>query len=306
MKKYRMSFILFFLVALLAYPTMTTAETKKIDAVEVDICIIGGDNHFVYKIPKHLHNDTTYFEMKDYIETSLSSHWKVEDAHYETNQSNVAYTFFIEDLFQERQNGQLKISIPYSILVGMFGEDEGIQLRIMASKLTNWKVNAKEWTSLGFVQPFTFLSEREYVFEGAVNELLQQRVGHLDGSFAKGQMILYSVIYFSFILVQVASCLFLARRLKNRILQFPEEIQHFRKLNYMYQIIPLMIITAQIVFLVMSGLLTAFGLYFNPGIDLLFIVGPVLLNIIVLPMFFVTTEREISKELRNNSVGTGM
>lgn len=122
--------------------------------------------------------------------------------------------FFIEDLFQERQNGQLKISIPYSILVGMFGEDEGIQLRIMASKLTNWKVNAKEWTSLGFVQPFTFLSEREYVFEGAVNELLQQRVGHLDGSFAKGQMILYSVIYFSFILVQVASCLFLARRLK--------------------------------------------------------------------------------------------
>ncbi len=47
-----------------------------------------------------------------------------------------------------------------------------------------------------------------------------------------------------------------------------------------------MIITAQIVFLLMSGLLTAFGLYFNPGIDLLFIVGPVLLNIIVLPMFF--------------------
>ncbi|QDQ03083.1 hypothetical protein FOH38_23005 [Lysinibacillus fusiformis] len=306
MKKCQMSFILFFLIAIIVYPMTTIAETLQTDAVEVDICIIGGDNHFVYKIPKRLHNDTTYFEMKDYIENSLSSHWKVEKAHYETNQSNVAYTFFIEDLFQEKQNGQLKISIPYSILVGMFGEDEGIQLRIMASKLTNWKVNAKEWATLGFAQPFTFLSEREYIFEGAVNELLQQRVGHFDGSIVKGQMILYSVIYFSFVLVQVATCLFLAKRLKNRILQYPEDMHHFRKLNYMYQIIPLMIITAQIIFLVMSGLLTGFGLYFNPGIDLLFIVGPVLLNIIMLPMFFVTTEYDISKELRNNSLDMDM
>ncbi|MGN4124938.1 hypothetical protein ACMGD3_07960 [Lysinibacillus sphaericus] len=301
----KLSFILLFLVAMMAYPMTSTAETWKTDAVEVDICIIGVDNHFVYKIPKHLHNDTTYFEMTDYLKGSLSRHWKVKKAHYETNQSNVAYTFFIEDLFQKKQNGQLKIAIPYSILVGMFGEEENIQLRIMASKLTNWQVNATEWASLGFVQPFTLLSEREYVFGGAVNELLQQRVGHLDGSIVKGKMILYSVIYFSFILWQVATCLFFARCLKKRILQRPEEMHQFRKLNYMYQIMPLMIIIAQIVFLVMSGLLTAFGLYFNPGIDLLFIAGPILLNIIVLPMFFVTTEHEISKELRNNSLDTG-
>lgn len=304
MKKYGVSFVLLLLLILMFYPISTAA--KVTDGVEVDICIIGGDNHFVYKIPKNLHKDTAYNEMKNYIETSLSSHWKVQKAHYEMNQSNVAYTFYIEDLFQMKQDGQLKLSIPYKILVGMFGENDQIQLRIIASKLTDWTVNAKEWAALGFVPSFTFLSEIEYVFDGAVNELLLQRVGHFDGAIDKGQMVLYSIFYFGFIFVQMVACLLLARSLKKRILRHPEDMHQYRKLLYTYQLIPLAIIFAQIVFLVMSGLLTAFGLYFTPGIDLLLIVGPILLNLIVMPMFFVTTESEISKELRNKTLGTDM
>ena len=133
------------------------ATAKTADSVEVDVCIIGGDNHFVYKIPKQLHNTIAYDEMKETIEQSLSSYWKIQTAHYEENNSSVEYTFFIEDLFQMKQQGQLKLSIPYSILVGMFGEDEAIQLRIMASKLTHWTVNAKEWASFGFAQPHYFV-----------------------------------------------------------------------------------------------------------------------------------------------------
>ena len=63
-------------------------------------------------------------------------------------------------------------------------------------------------------------------------------------------------------------------------------MHQFRKLNYMYQIIPLMIIGVQIVFLVMSGLLTAFSVYFSPGMDLLLIIVPILFTIILLPTFF--------------------
>lgn len=147
-----------------------------------------------------------------------------------------------------------------------------------------------------------FLSEREYVYEGAVQELLNQRVGHFDGTIQKSQLLVYSVIYFSFMAIQLLACLILSRRLKRKVIKNPDNLHQFRKLNYMYQLVPILIIVAQIVFLVLSGLITAFGLYFSPGIDLLVIVGPVLLNIILLPTFFVTTESEISRELNNNSL----
>ena len=142
----------------------------------------------------------------------------------------------------------------------------------------------------------TLLSEREYVYEGPVNELLQQNTGNFDGMIDKGQLIIRSVIYFSFNLLQMAACLLLARRLKKQLLQYPEKMHQYRKLSYTYQLIPLLIIIAQIIFVVMSGLLTAFGLYFRPGIDLLLIVTPILLSIIVMPMVFVATEHEVSKE----------
>ncbi|MEK5332781.1 hypothetical protein [Lysinibacillus sp. FSL W8-0992] len=306
MKRSVLTLILFFLVAISMYPMTAIAKTIVKNPVEVDICIIGSDNHFVYKIPKQLHNNMQYNEMKNDIEASLASHWKVESAHFETKQSDVFYTFFIGDLFQEKQDGQLKLSIPYRTLVGMFSEDEAIQLRIMASKLANWQVNAKEWSTFGFDQPLTFLSEREYIYNGAVNELLQQRVAHFDGAIAKQQMILRSIMYFSFIIVQIFTCLILSKRLKKRIIQHPENMHQFRKLNYLYQLIPLLIVIAQIAFLVMSGLLTAFGLFFSPGIDLLFIVGPILVSIILLPIFFVATENEISKELHDKTLGSNM
>jgi len=290
----------------MAYPITAIATPIKKDAVEVDICIIGSDNHFVYKIPKQLHNDTPYYEMKNDIEASLASHWQVESAHFETNQSNVAYTFFIKDLFQKKQDGQLKLSIPYRTLLGMFHDDESIQLRIMASKLTDWQVNRKEWATLGFVQPLTYFSESEYVYNGAVNELLRQRVAHFDGAIAKRQMVLTTVIYFCFILVQIVACWILSRRLKRRIIQHPEEMHQFRKLNYMYQIIPLLIVVGQIIYLVMSGLLTAFGLFFSAGIDLLFMVGPILLTILMLPIFFVTAEKEIARELHDNPLSADL
>jgi len=290
----------------MSYPMTTIAKNFENDVVKVDICITGGDNHFIYKIPKHLHNNTPYYEMKNNIESSLARHWKVGNAHYEAQQSDVIYTFFINDLIHEQQDGQMKVAIPYNILVGMFDKNEPIQLRILASKLTNWKVNAKDWATLGFEEPFNYFSDQEYVFEGAVNELLQQRVGHFNGTVMKGQMVLKSVIYFNFMIAQLIACIILSRRFKKRIIEDPETMHQFRKLNYMYQIIPLMIIVMQIVFLVMSGLLTAFSLYFKPGIDILLIVGPIVVNIILLPMFFVTTESEISKELEYNSFGTGM
>lgn len=299
MLKKRLVLIVLFCVLIMSLVTLkTTAMTT--DSVEVDVCIIGGDNHFVYKIPKHLHNAIAYDEMKENIEQSLSSHWKIQTGHYEENNSVVEYTFFIEDLFQLKKKGQLKLTIPYSILVGMFGEDEAIQLRFVASKLTNWTVNAKEWSSFGFAQPLTYLSEREYVYKGPVNELLQQRTGNFDGMIDKVQMVLRCVIYFSFILLQVVACLLLSRRLKKQLLQYPEKMHQYRKLSYMYQFIPILIIIAQIIFVVTSGLLTAFGLYFKPGIDLLLIVTPILLSIIVMPMVFVATERDVSKELWEN------
>ncbi|MFJ7666473.1 hypothetical protein ACIQXI_05155 [Lysinibacillus sp. NPDC097195] len=306
MKRSLLSLILFFLVATMVYPLTTVASPIEKDAVEVDICIIGSDNHFVYKIPKQLHNDMPYTKMKNNIEASLASHWQVESAHFETNQSNVAYTFFIKDLFQKKKDGQLKLSIPYRTLVGMFRDDESIQLRIMASKLTDWKVNRKEWATLGFAQPLTYFSESEYVYNGAVNELLQQRVAHFDGVIAKRQMILSTVIYFSFIVLQLVACWILSRRLKRKIILHPEEMHQFRKLNYMYQIIPLLIVVGQILYLVMSGLLTAFGLFFSAGIDLLFMVGPILLSILLLPIFFVTTEKEIAKELQDNPLSADL
>jgi len=305
-KRSVLSLILFFLVAFMAYPITAIATPIKKDAVEVDICIIGSDNHFVYKIPKQLHNDTPYYEMKNDIEASLASHWQVESAHFETNQSNVAYTFFIKDLFQKKQDGQLKLSIPYRTLLGMFHDDESIQLRIMASKLTDWQVNRKEWATLGFVQPLTYFSESEYVYNGAVNELLRQRVAHFDGAIAKRQMVLTTVIYFCFIVVQIVACWILSRSLKRRIIQHPEEMHQFRKLNYMYQIIPLLIVVGQIIYLVMSGLLTAFGLFFSAGIDLLFMVGPILLTILMLPIFFVTAEKEIARELHDNPLSADL
>ena len=299
MLKKRLVLIVLFCVLLMSLVTLkTTAMTTN--SVEVDVCIIGGDNHFVYKIPKHLHNAIAYDEMKENIEQSLSSHWKVQTGHYEENNSVVEYTFFIDDLFQLKKKGQLKLSIPYSILVGMFGEDEAIQLRFVASKLTDWTVNAKEWSSFGFAQPLTYLSEREYVYEGPVNELLQQNTGNFDGMIDKVQMVLRCVIYVSLILLQAVACLFLSKRLKKQLLQYPEKMHQYRKLSYSYQLIPVLLIIAQIVFIVMSGLLTAFSLYFRPGIDLLLIVTPILLSIIVIPMVFVANENKIFKESWEN------
>ncbi|MGE7674397.1 hypothetical protein ACQKMV_12550 [Lysinibacillus sp. NPDC094403] len=306
MKKKGLPLILFFIVVIMSYPMTTIAKNFENDAVKVDICIIGGDNRFVYQIPKHLHNNTPYVEMKNNIESSLASHWKIGDARYEAHQKDVAYTFSIKDLINEKQDGQMKVAIPYTFLVGMFGENDAVQLRISASKLVDWKANAKDWATLGFVELPTYFSEQEYVYEGAVNELLQQRVGHFNGTFMKRQMVQQSVIYFSFIIAQLIACICLSRRLKKRIIENPENMHQFRKLNYMYQIIPIMIIGVQIVFLVMSGLLTAFGLYFSPGIDLLLIIGPILFNIILLPMFFVMIESEVSKELDNNSFGSNI
>ncbi|MFJ7954051.1 hypothetical protein ACIQZG_21345 [Lysinibacillus sp. NPDC096418] len=284
------------LLAILVF-TLFSVETtaKTADSVKVDVCIIGGDNHFVYKIPKPLHGLNGYDEMKDNIEQSLASNWKIQTAHYEVNDSVVEYTFFIEDLFQVQKKGELKLAIPYNILVGMFGEDEAVQLRIMASKLTNWTVNAKEWASFGFAQPLTFLSESEYVYEGPVNELLQQNVGNFDGTIDKVQMMLRSVVFVSFILLQVVACLFLAGRFNKLLLKYPEKVHKSRKLRYKYRFIPVVIIIAQIVFVVMSGLFTAFSLYFKPGIDLLLIVTPILLSIIVMPMVFVANEHKVSK-----------
>ncbi|MGE7693954.1 hypothetical protein ACQKNC_07515 [Lysinibacillus sp. NPDC094177] len=306
MKKKGLPLILFFIVVIMSYPMTTIAKNFENDAVKVDICIIGGDNRFVYKIPKHLHNNTPYVEMKNNIESSLASHWKIGDARYEAHQTDVAYTFSIKDLINEKQDGQMKVAIPYTFLVGMFGENDAVQLRISASKLVDWTANAKDWATLGFVELPTYFSEQDYVYEGAVNELLQQRVGHFNGTVMKGQMVQQSVIYFSFIIAQLIACICLSRRLKKRIIENPENMHQFRKLNYMYQIIPIMIIGVQIVFLVMSGLLTAFGLYFSPGIDLLLIIGPILFNIILLPMFFVMIESEVSKELDNNSFGSNI
>lgn len=301
MKKGILSLIVFFLIAMIMSPLTTKAKMVDQEKVEVEICLIGSDNHFVYKIPKRLHKDIPYTEMRNGIQASLASHWKIEEAHYEANKSDVAYTFYIGDLFQEKQDGQLKVSIPYRILLGMFGEQDPIQLRILASKLSNWTVNTKDWTALGFMEPFTFLSEREYIYEGAVDDLLNQRVGHFNGTIQKSQLLVYSVIYFSFMGIQLFACLILSRRLKRKIIQHPDNMHQFRKLNYLYQLLPILIIVAQIVFLVMTGLITAFGLYFSPGIDLLVIVGPILLNIILLPSFFVTAESEISRELNNNN-----
>jgi len=300
MTKKGLSLVLF-LVVIMSYPMTTIAKNFENDAVKVDISIIGGDNRFVYKIPKNLHNDTPYVEMMDKIESSLASHWKIEDARYEADKTDVAYIFSIKDLIHEKQDGEIKVAIPYTYLIGMFGENDAIQLRILASKLIDWQANSKDLASLGFVEPPTYFSEQEYVYEGEVNELLHQRVGHFNGSVMKEQMVLYIVIYFSFILAQLIACFILSRRLKKKIIKNPENMHQFRKLNYMYQIIPFIIIGVQIVFLIMSGLLTAFSLYFNPMVDLLFIIAPVLFNIILLPMFFVTTESEIARELEHNS-----
>ncbi|MDD1503539.1 hypothetical protein PVA17_12305 [Lysinibacillus sp. CNPSo 3705] len=306
MKKKGLPIILFFLVGIMSYPMTIIAKDFENDAVKVDVCIIGGDNRFVYKIPKHLHKDTPYAEMKNNIESSLESHWKIGDARYEAHQTDVTYTFSIKDLINEKHNGQMKVAIPYTFLVGMFGENDAIQLRILASKLIDWEANSKDWATLGFVEPPTNFSKQEYVYEGAVNNLLLQRVGHFNGTVMKGQMVLHSVIYFSFIIAQLFACIFLSRRLKKKIIEDPENMHQFRKLNYMYQIIPLMIIGVQIIFLVMSGLLTAFSVYFTPGIDLLLIIVPILFNIILLPTFFFTIEREIAKELENNYFGSDM
>lgn len=304
MTKKRLLLVLFFLI--MSYPMTTIATNIVNDAVEVDICIIGEDNRFVYKIPKNLHNDTPYVDMKNNIESSLASHWKIEDARFEDQQTNVAYTFFIKDLINEKQDGQMKVAIPYSFLVGMFGENDPIQLRILASKLIDWEANSKDWARLGFATPLTYFSEQEYVYEGAVNELLQQRVGHFNGTVMKGQLVLHSAIYLSFIFIQLIACIILSIRLKNRVIEDPEKIHQYRKLYYMYQIIPILMIGVQIVFLVMSELLTAFSLYFSPGIDLLLIIVPILVNVILIPTFFVTIEREISKELEDNSFGADM
>lgn len=293
LKKRFVRIILFCMLLLTLFSVETTAKT--IDSVEVDVCIIGGDNHFVYKIPKQLHNSTAYDEMRDYIEQSLSTQWKIQTAHYEVDNSTVEYTFFIEDLFQMKQKGQLKLEIPYSILVGMFGEDEAVQLRIMASKLSDWTINAKEWASFGFTQPLTFLSESEYVYKGPVNELLQQKVGNFDGTIDKVKMVVRSVIFVSFVLLQVATCLFLAGRFRKQLIRYPEKVHQYRKLRNTYQLIPVCIIIAQVIFVVMSGLMTAFSLYFRPGIDLLLIVTPILLSIIVVPMIFVSNENKVSK-----------
>lgn len=294
LKKRLVRIILFCILLFTLSSVETTAKTP--DSVEVDVCIIGGDNHFVYKIPKNLHNSTAYDEMKADIEKSLSTQWEIQTAHYEVNNSFVEYTFFIEDLFQIKQEGQLNLSIPYSILVGMFGKEEAVKLRFMASKLTNWTVNAKEWASFGFVQPLTFFSESEYIYEGPVNELLQQRIGNFNGTIDKVQMLVRSVIYISFILLQVMACLFLAGRLQKQLLKYPYKVHQYRKLRYTYQLIPVLIIIAQIIFVVMSGLLTAYSLYFRPGIDLLLIMAPILLSIIVMPMIFVTTESKVTNE----------
>lgn len=282
---------------MLLLPLLSVESVAKTrDSVEVDVCIIGLDNYFVYKIPKQLHHATSYDEMKDRIEKSLLNNWKIQSAHYEVNDSAVEYTFTVEDLLQTKQKGQFKLEMPYSILVGMFGLDEAVQLRIMASKLSNWTVNAKALASFGFAQPLTFLSEREYIFDGIVNELVQQRVVQLAGTINKGQLVVRSIIFFSFVLLQVATCLFFADRFSRKLKRSPEKVHQNSKLRYTYQWIPVCIILAQVMYVVMSGLMTAFSLYFTPGIDLVLIVSPILLSILVVPMIFVASESKVSKD----------
>jgi len=75
MKKSLLTLILFFLIALITTPLTTKANAVDQDKVEVEICLIGSDNHFVYKIPKRLHKDIPYTEMRNGIQTSLASHW---------------------------------------------------------------------------------------------------------------------------------------------------------------------------------------------------------------------------------------
>ncbi|WP_341299337.1 hypothetical protein MHB44_12010 [Lysinibacillus sp. FSL H8-0500] len=299
MKNGSLTLILLFLIAIIANPLTAIAKTTDQEKVKVEICMIGSDNYFVYKIPKHLHKDIPYTEMSNGIQSTLASHWQIKEAYYQAEQSDVAYTFYIQDLFQKKQDGQLKVAIPYRILVGMFGEQDPIQLRILASKLSEWTVNTKDWAALGFMEPLTSFSEREYIYEGAVHDLLSQRVGHFDGTIHKGQFFTYSLLYFGFIGIQLLACFLLSRKLKRKVINNPENMHHFRKLNYMYQIVPITIIIGQVIFLVLSGLMTAFSLYFSAGIDLLMIVGPILLNIILLPTFFVTAESKISRELNN-------
>ncbi|MFJ7369449.1 hypothetical protein ACIQVU_08420 [Lysinibacillus sp. NPDC098008] len=299
MKNGSLTLILLCFIAIIASPLTAIASTTDQEKVKVEICMIGSDNYFVYKIPKQLHKDVPYHEMSNSIQATLASQWHIKDAHYKAEQSDVAYTFYIQDLFQKKQDGQLKVAIPYRILVGMFSEQDPIQLRILASKLSDWTVNTKDWATLGFKEPLTSFSEREYIYEGAVHELLHQRVGHFDGKIQKQQFLTYSFLYFSFIGLQLLACFFLSRKLKHKVIHNPETMHHFRRLNYMYQIVPIIIIVGQVIFLVFSGLITAFSLYFSAGVDLLMMVGPILLNIILLPTFFVTAESEISRELNN-------
>lgn len=212
------------------------------------------------------------------------------------NYSAVEYTFFVEDLFQIKKKGQLKLEIPYSILVRMFGVDEAVQLRIIASKLSDWTVNTKAWASFGFTQPLTFFSEREYIYDGLLKELIQQSVVNLVGTINKGQLVERSIVFFSFVLLQVAACLVFAERFRRKLILYPEKVHQNRKLRYTYQLIPICIILAQAIYVVMSGLMTAFSLYFTLGIDLLLIVPPILLSILVVPMISVASESKVSKE----------
>lgn len=290
MGKRLVQIVLFCMLLLPLFSVESAAKT--LDSVEVDVCIIGGKNHFVYKIPKEVHRSIAYDEMKGHIEKSLSNKWEIQSAHYEVNDAAVEYTFFVENLLQTKQKGQLKLDIPYSVVIGMFGVDEAVQLRIMASKLSDWTGNAKALASIGFKQPLTFLSEREYIYDGFVHELIQQSDVHLAGTINKGQLIVRSIIFFSFVLLQVAACLFLANRFKRS----PEKVHQNQKYRYTYQWISVGIILAQVMYIVMSGLMTAFSLYFTPGIDLLLIVSPILLNILVVPMIFVARENKMSIE----------
>ena len=63
---------------MITIPLTTKAKTVNQDKVEVEIGLIGSDHHFVYKIPKHLHKDMPYTEMKNGIQASLANHWKIE------------------------------------------------------------------------------------------------------------------------------------------------------------------------------------------------------------------------------------
>ena len=121
----------------------------------------------------------------------------------------------------------------------------------------------------------------------------------IDDSETDSKNSISSVVIVSFVLLQVAACLYLARRWSSQLLQYPENVHHYRKLRNVYQFLLVILSVTQVIFHVMSGLMTAYSLSFRPGINLLLIVFPILLSIIMVSIAFVAIESKYSR----NQVG---